>query len=77
MHCLATLWTASSRSTWCAAVGKQTTGKGCLYIRRLADVDQAVLRELVERLRDLEQIRLEMAAASGSRPRRRGARPAT
>jgi hypothetical protein len=27
--------------------GKHTTGKGCLYIKRLADVDQKVLRALV------------------------------
>lgn len=27
-------------------LGKHTTGKGCLYIKRLADVDQAVLERL-------------------------------
>ena len=32
-----------------AKLGKHATGKSCLYIKRLADVDQAVLRELVER----------------------------
>lgn len=32
-----------------ARLGKHTTGKSCLYIKRLADVDQAVLRELVTR----------------------------
>ena len=30
-------------------LGKHTTGKSCLYLKRLADVDQAVLRELVAR----------------------------
>jgi len=30
-------------------LGKHTTGKSCLYIKRLSDVDMAVLRELVER----------------------------
>ena len=30
-------------------LGKHTTGKSCLYIKRLADVDQDVLREMVER----------------------------
>jgi hypothetical protein len=30
-----------------ARLGKHTTGKGCLYIRKLADVDQAVLETLV------------------------------
>lgn len=28
-------------------LGKHKTGKGCLYIRRLADVDQKVLEELI------------------------------
>jgi len=30
-----------------AKLGKHTTGKGCLYIKRLADVDQRVLEALV------------------------------
>jgi hypothetical protein len=29
-------------------LGKHKTGKGCLYINRLADVDTSVLRELVQ-----------------------------
>ena len=29
-------------------LGKHTTGKSCLYIKRLADVDQAVLRQLIK-----------------------------
>lgn len=29
-------------------LGKHSTGKGCLYIRKLADVDLAVLEELVK-----------------------------
>ena len=29
-------------------LGKHSTGKGCLYLKKLADVDQAVLRQLVE-----------------------------
>ena len=32
-----------------AQLGKHTTGKGCLYINRLADVDQQVLKVLVAR----------------------------
>ena len=28
-------------------LGKYTTGKGCLYIKRLADVDTKVLKDLV------------------------------
>lgn len=31
-----------------ARLGKHTTGKGCLYIKRLAAVDQGVLRALLE-----------------------------
>lgn len=30
-------------------LGKHTTGKGCLYIKRLTDVDVAMLRELIEK----------------------------
>ena len=30
-----------------ANLGKYTTGKGCLYIKRLADVDQSALKTLV------------------------------
>lgn len=29
-------------------LGKHSTGKSCIYIRRLSDVDQQVLRELIE-----------------------------
>ena len=32
-----------------ARLGKFSTGKSCLYIKRLADVDETVLRELIER----------------------------
>lgn len=28
-------------------LGKHTTGKGCLYIKKLADVDQTILKDLV------------------------------
>lgn len=30
-------------------LGKHTTGRSCLYLKRLADVDQKVLRELLAR----------------------------
>ncbi len=30
-------------------LGKYTTGKGCLYIKKLEDVDQEVLKELVSK----------------------------
>ncbi len=32
-----------------AQLGKHTTGKGCLYIKKLADVDMKVLETLVEK----------------------------
>jgi hypothetical protein len=32
-----------------AKLGKHTTGKGCLYIKKLADVDMKVLETLVKR----------------------------
>jgi hypothetical protein len=32
-----------------AKLGKHTTGKGCLYIKKLADVDVKVLETLVEK----------------------------
>ena len=31
-----------------AKLGKHTMGKGCLYIKRLADVDQTVLKKLIK-----------------------------
>ncbi len=31
-----------------AKLGKHTTGKSCLYVKRLADIDQKVLRKLVD-----------------------------
>jgi nucleoid DNA-binding protein len=32
-----------------AKLGKHTTGKGCLYIKKLTDVDEEVLQALVEK----------------------------
>ena len=32
-----------------ARLGKHTTGKGCLYIKKLGDIDLAVLREFLSR----------------------------
>ena len=31
-----------------AKLGKHTTGKGCVYVKKLADVDAAVLRKMIE-----------------------------
>jgi hypothetical protein len=30
-------------------LGRYSTGKGCLYLKRVADADPAALRELVDR----------------------------
>jgi len=38
---------SSASAALLAKLGKHTTGKGCLYIKKLADVDQAVLEALV------------------------------
>ena len=35
------------RSDWLARLGKHTTGKGCLYIKRLNDVDATVLEAMI------------------------------
>jgi hypothetical protein len=32
-----------------ARLGKHTTGKGCLYIKKLADVDQQVLKTMIQK----------------------------
>jgi hypothetical protein len=32
-----------------ATLGKHSTGKGCLYIRKLSDVNQAVLEDMIAR----------------------------
>ena len=36
-----------SREELLGQLGKHTTGKGCLYIKRLSDVDSEVLRQLI------------------------------
>lgn len=40
---------ASGAKALLAKLGKHTTGKGCVYIKRLADVDQKVLQSLVSK----------------------------
>lgn len=37
-----------NRADLLGRLGKHKLGKACLYIKRLADVDQAVLRELIQ-----------------------------
>jgi hypothetical protein len=36
------------RDALLSRLGRHTTGKACLYLKRLSDVDRSVLRELVE-----------------------------
>jgi hypothetical protein len=47
-----TLYLAGGLDTYAdllADLGRHTTGKGCLYLKRLSDVDLAVLRTIVAR----------------------------
>ena len=51
-----------------ARLGKHTSGKGCLYIKKLADVDVAVLEELAAALatkRGRGRRGLKLSAGSG------------
>jgi uncharacterized protein DUF1801 len=47
-----------------AKLGKHKTGKGCLYIKKLADVDLGVLRELVRRSFQEKKERVRSAQAA-------------
>ncbi|WP_086734673.1 DUF1801 domain-containing protein [Erythrobacter colymbi] len=38
---------AAAREAALARLGKHETGKGCLYVKKLSDVDPAVLEELI------------------------------
>ena len=44
---MATASTISYDKAFLPKLGKHTTGKGCLYIKKLADVDQKVLQTLI------------------------------
>jgi hypothetical protein len=46
-----------------AKLGKHTTGKGCLYIKKLADVDQKVLQALA--VKSIEGMRARSHSAAG------------
>ena len=39
--------TFPGRDAMLAALGKHTTGKGCLYVKKLGDVDMAVLERMI------------------------------
>ena len=45
------IWPASSRphQAALARLGPHKAGKGCLYVKRLGDVDPGALRELIDR----------------------------
>lgn len=43
------MWGTSIVGFGSSRLGRHSTGKSCLHIKRLADVDQAVLRELITR----------------------------
>ena len=47
-----------------ARLGKHKMGKGCLYIKKLADVDLGVLRELVHRSVEEKKERVQAAKAA-------------
>lgn len=51
---------------WLATLGPHRTGKSCLYIRRLADVDQITLASLVEA--SVAAVRQRHAEPAVSRP---------
>ena len=44
-------------------LGKHQTGKSCLYVKRLADLDRATLRELIRR--SVEHLATKRRDASG------------
>jgi hypothetical protein len=44
-------------------LGKHKTGKGCLYVKRMADVDEAVLSDLVSACMDALKRRYAASAA--------------
>ena len=45
-----------------AKLGKHTTGKGCLYIKKLADVDGSVLERLIKNAVDHYRIKARKAS---------------
>jgi hypothetical protein len=46
------------------SLGKHKTGKSCLYIKRLSDIDQSVLREIVETsVKDMHRMKKQGVAS--------------
>jgi hypothetical protein len=52
-----------------STLGKYKTGGGCLYIKRLDDIDRDVLRDLLEK--SVQQTRKRYVFSASSRLRRR------
>ena len=50
--------------TLLAKLGKHTTGKGCLYIKKLADVDGGVLQQLLSNARVAGAVRIALEEKS-------------
>ena len=48
-----------------AKLGRHTTGKGCLYIKRLAEVDQKVLEQLLLKVRRGQRVAHPASRAIG------------
>jgi hypothetical protein len=45
-----------------AKLGRHTTGKGCLYIKKLADVDRTILETLIKNAVAHHRARMDMAS---------------
>jgi len=45
-----------------AKLGRHTTGKGCLYIKKLADVDRTILETLIKNAVAHQRARMDMAS---------------
>jgi|SRR5580704_4829475 Domain of unknown function (DU1801) len=56
---------SSDSAALLAKLGKHTTGKGCLYIKQLADVDQEVLQALAAKSVARTRVRNRNAAGKG------------
>ena len=50
------------------SLAKHTTGKGCLYIRKLADVDQEVLKAMIAKSVTVMRARPLQGAVAGAIP---------
>ena len=45
----------ADRAALLARLGKHSTGVGCIYVNKLADIDEAVLREMIRKVVDTMQ----------------------